>query len=172
MTPDSQLWFLSVIAARSALVLLILSIGLRVMGKRQSGQMNVYDAALILLIANAVQNAMTKGDGHLFVGFASAGALMLVGRLFTVAFVRLPKLREYLIGTPTVLVSDGHLVLPNMKREHVSKEQLCTALREHSMKDFREVKLAILEVDGTISVIGMEEPSERTPRHFRALRLP
>ncbi len=172
MASDSQLWLFSVIAARSAVVLLILTIGLRLMGKRQSGQMNVYDAALILLIANAVQNAMTHGDGNLIVGFASAGALMLVGRLFTGAFVRLPKLRDYLIGTPTVLVSDGHLILANMKREHVTKEQLCTALREHSMKDFREVKLAILEVDGTISVVGTEEHSERTPRYFRALRLP
>ena len=161
MKPDSQLWLFSVIAARSAIVLVVLTVGLRVLGKRQSGQMNIYDAALILLIANAVQNAMTHGDGHLIVGFASVGGLLIVGRVLTTAFVRLPKLQEHLVGTPTVLVTDGHLSVQNMKRERVTKEQLYTALREHSIKDFSEVKLAILEVNGTISVVGKEEPSQR-----------
>lgn len=164
MKPDSQLWLFSVIAARSAIVLVVLTVGLRMLGKRQSGQMNVYDAALILLIANAVQNAMTHGDGHLIVGFASVGGLLLIGRVLTTILVKLPKLQEHLVGTPTVLVTDGHLIVQNMRRERVTKEQLYTALREHSMKDFSEVKLAILEVNGTISVVGKEEPSQRGRR--------
>ena len=78
MPPDGPK-FLVAIAVRTLLVLLALVISLRLLGKRQSGQFNIYDLALIMLLANAVQNAMTNGDGHLLVGVVSAGTLLAAG---------------------------------------------------------------------------------------------
>src|SRR5439155_1531992 len=103
-------WFLSTIAARSALVLLFLVAGLRLMGKRQISQMNLYDLVLVMALANGVQNAMTAGRGELSVGIVSAGTLILIGRWVTGLFVRHPRLEERLIGTPTVIIHDGQLV--------------------------------------------------------------
>ena len=77
--PPDNLWFWSTIAARTLVVLFALVVGLRLLGKRQIGQMNIYDLALVMLLANGVQNAMTKGSGFLGAGMFSAGALFIAG---------------------------------------------------------------------------------------------
>src|SRR5471030_2494221 len=97
MPPDGPK-FLIAIGVRTLIVLLSLVIGLRVLGKRGSGQFTVYDLALIMLLANAVQNAMTKGDGHLLVGIVSAGALLCFGWIVSRAFVSLPTLAQKVTG--------------------------------------------------------------------------
>ena len=85
--PHSELWFLSTIAARTLIVLVVLILGLRLVARRHIGEMNIYDLALLLALANSVQNAMTKGSGHLGVGLVSAGVLLLAGRALSVWFV-------------------------------------------------------------------------------------
>jgi uncharacterized membrane protein YcaP (DUF421 family) len=164
--------FLLTISIRSGLVLLFLIAGLRWMGKRQIGQMNVYDLVLVMALANAVQNAMTAGKGDLSVGLVSAGTLLVIGRALTTLFVRRPDVEERLVGTPTLIINDGHLVREHMQREHITEEQVMTALREHELTDPSEAKLAVLEVDGSLSVVPRDAPSSRTRRRFRTLRLP
>jgi uncharacterized membrane protein YcaP (DUF421 family) len=150
-------WFLSTIAARTAIVLLFLVVGLRLMGKRQIGQMNIYDLVLVMALANGVQNAMTAGRGELSIGIVSAGTLILIGRWLTSAFVRHPRLEERLIGTPTVIINDGQLVRDHMRREHITEEQVQTALRQHGLEKPEEARMAVLEVDGTLSVVPRED---------------
>lgn len=145
--------FLAAIATRTAIVLIWLFLGLRIMGKRQVGQMNVYDLALLMALANAVQNAMTSGKGDLSVGIVSAGTLLGMGWLASRLFIRLPNLEERVVGTPTVLLHDGHIERENMRREHLSDRELMAALRQTGLPDPNEVKLAVLEVDGSISVV-------------------
>lgn len=147
------LWFLSTIGARTAIVALVLIAGLRLLGKRQLGQMNIYDLAMIMAIANAVQNAMTNGNGNLSVGIVSSGVLMLIGWVLTLLFVKMPKLEEHVCGTPTLLINEGKFIPDAMRRECVTEEQLNSTLRQHGLTDPREVLYAMLEVDGTISII-------------------
>ena len=149
-------WFslVSVIAVRTLLVMVVVVIGLRLLGKRQLGQMNIYDFAMIMLVANAVQNAMTAGKGNLSVGFASSGILLLVGFLVSLVVVRVPIAERLIAGTPTVLVSDGVLMKRFLEREHISFDELMNAVREHELKSIKEVKLAVLEVNGDISIIA------------------
>src|SRR5439155_1359042 len=149
--------YLSTIAARSALVLLFLVAGLRLMGKRQISQMNLYDLVLVMALANGVQNAMTAGRGELSVGIVSAGTLILIGRWVTGLFVRHPRLEERLIGTPTVIINDGQLVWDHVRREHLTEEEVLTALRQHGLEKPEEARLAVLEVDGTLSVCPRED---------------
>src|SRR5947208_16552898 len=99
-------WFLSTIAARTAIVLLYLVAGLRLKGKRQIGQMNIYDLVLGMALANGVQNAMTAGRGELSIGIVSACTLILIGRWLTAACVRHPRREERLICTTDVLMND------------------------------------------------------------------
>jgi uncharacterized membrane protein YcaP (DUF421 family) len=146
-------WFLSTLAARTAIVLLYLVAGLRVLGKRQIGQMNIYDLVLVMALANSVQNAMTAGRGELSIGVVSAGTLLLIGRWLTGVFVRHPRLQERLIGSPTVIINDGELVRDHMRREHLTEEQVLTALRQHGLCEPKDAKMAVLEVDGTLSVV-------------------
>ena len=157
--PDSVPFFLSVIAARTAIVVLALLVGVRLFGKRQVGGMNIYDLVLVLLLANAVQNAMTKGSGLLGVGIVSAGVLLLLDRFLGTVFVKRPALESRLVGTPTVIVKDGQLEHAHMRREGVTEEEVLAALRGYGMSQVSEVKLAILEADGSLSVVPGEHAS-------------
>ena len=149
--------FLLILAIRTALIFLVLLVGLRLLGKRQIGQMNIYDLAMIMALANAVQNAMTSGSGNLSVGIVSAGTLILLGRVLTALFIRSPRLEERLVGTPTVIIDEGRLVPEHMRRERVTEEQIQAALRQHGLTKPSQVKLAVLEVDGTLSIVPREE---------------
>ena len=96
---------------------------------------------------------MTKGSGDLTVGLVSAGVLLLTGRALSLLFIRVPKLEERLVGTPTVLIHDGEIAEESLRREHVSEEQLLAALRQHGLNAPAQAKIAVLEIDGSISII-------------------
>jgi len=145
---------------RTAVVMAALVVGLRVVGKRQTGEMNIYDLAMVMLVANAVQNAMTAGKGNLSVGLASAGTLLLVGFALSMIFVRVPKLERLVAGTPTVLVSNGHVMEGHMRRENVTMNQLLAAARIHEVTDILKIRLAVLEIDGDISIVTENESPE------------
>ncbi|MGH2459219.1 MAG: DUF421 domain-containing protein [Chloroflexota bacterium] len=155
---DSTLWFLSVIAGRTAVVLVALVAGIRVFGKRDFGGMNVYDLVLVLLLANAVQNAMTEGSGLLWVGIVSAGTLMVAERLFGALLTRRPLLEAHLVGTPTVIVEHGRVDRPTMHRQGVTDEELAAAIRAYGLDSLRNVRLAVLEADGSISIVPTDQP--------------
>lgn len=162
--------FLAAIAVRTVIVMICLAVGLRLLGKRQIGQMNLFDLALIMLLANAVQNAMTNGSGNLSVGVVSASALLIAGRTLTAFLLRNPKLEKHVIGSPSILVNNGEFIQDHMKREHITEEQVMAAMRAHSICEVDEVAMAVLEVDGTISIVPCESEQHRTKKrvaHFR-----
>jgi uncharacterized membrane protein YcaP (DUF421 family) len=144
---------LAAIAVRTAMVLVGLVIGVRVFGRRQAGEMNVYDLLLILMMANAVQNAMTKANGNLLVAFTSAGTLLLLGWLIGAVIARRPWLRAKLLGSPTVIIHDGQIVRANVKREGLTEDEVATELRKRGLTEIDAVRLAILEIDGSLSVV-------------------
>ena len=144
---------LSVLAGKSAVVIIYLFVLYRLLGKRQLAQFNLYDLATIMAVANAVQNAMTSGKGDLAVGFVCAGTLLFVGWIVTRVMVRAPKAQHLMFGTPTIILSEGQVFSDRMHRERVSTEELEAALRQHGLCEPSEAKLAVLEVDGSISVV-------------------
>ena len=155
--------FVAALAVRTAVIVVVVVAGLRVIGKRQLGQMNIYDLAMVMALANAVQNAMTRGSGHLLAGLVSAATLLGVSGLITAVVLRRPRLEGLLLGTPTLLVYDGRVVRPHLRRSGVTLEQLQSAVRERGLGGLHDVLTVTLEVDGTISVIPKDEPSGRHP---------
>ena len=145
--------FLLAISARTAIVLIWLLVGLRLLGKRHVNPMNVCDLAFLMAMANSVQNAMTNGKGDLSIGITSAGTLLLLGYMATWLFIRTPALEERIIGTPTVLIHYGKIDRDHLRREGVSMDELLRVLREHEVPDPTDVRVAVLEVDGSISVV-------------------
>jgi len=154
----NKLWFdLSVLSAKTAVTLMYVFVLYRLLGKRQVAQFNVYDLVTIVALANAVQNAMTMGKGDLVVGFVSSFTLILIGWLLTRLAYRSPLSHRVLYGTPSVILSDGHMLLDRMKREQVSVEELHTALRQHGLCEIGDASLAVLEVDGSISIVPKKD---------------
>ncbi len=159
------------IAAKTAIIYGFLVLGLRLLGRRTLGQMNIYDLVVIIVLANAVQNAMVGNDTSLVGGIVAAVTLLVLNRLLTSLIARSFHAEHVLVGEPVVLVTDGHLVAANLRRSGITEDQIMEALREHELDDLDRARLCVLEADGTISVVPKESTVHRTRRHYRGLRL-
>jgi uncharacterized membrane protein YcaP (DUF421 family) len=157
------------VVARTALVYAGVVAGLRLAGKRELGQMTVFDLTVVLLIANAVQNAMVGPDFSVQGGLLAVLTLLVLNRALTLA--RLHGAWGRLIeGTPTVLVEDGQTIDPHLRREGLERQELEMVVREHGIQDLSGVGLAVLETDGSISIVPASAPVVRTRKHVRQLR--
>lgn len=152
---------------RTVIVYFALLIGLRIAGKRELGQMDPFDLVVILVISNAVQNAMVGQDTSLTAGLVAAFTLLAVNWAVARVGSRWISVGRALVGTPTLLVNDGELVEPNLRKEGLVKDEVMMAIREHGVGRVEDVELAILEVDGSISVVPKSETAQRTRRRFR-----
>lgn len=154
------------IILRTAIIYVAVLIGLRLTGKREVGQMTTFDLVLLILIANAVQNAMTGPDNSVTGGLAAAGTLLIVNFLLSQIVFRNRHLRRLVEGTPTILVRDGQFIMKNLENEHITQDEIRQALREHGVPTPEEVGLAVLEIDGSISVLRKDElPLKERPHH-------
>lgn len=157
------------IIARTVVVYVALLAGLRLAGKREIGQMTPFDLVVILLVANAVQNAMVGPDSSVSGGLVAALVLIVLNYGLAVLRDRVPWLRTTIEGEPTILIHDGVFLGANMSREHVDREEVLMALREHGIDEPAAVHLAVLETDGTVSVVPMSSDGPmRSRRHVRS----
>ncbi len=158
------------IVAKTTVIYLFVVAGIRVSGARELGEMAAHDFVLIVVIANAVQNALVGGDSSLVGGLASALTLLVVNRFLTWLLTAFPSLEHKLVGEPVVLVSSGQIQWSRMRREGVDRDELMAALHEHGVADLEDVRMAVLEVDGTISVVPRASTVHRTRRSIRGVR--
>jgi uncharacterized membrane protein YcaP (DUF421 family) len=154
---------------RSAAIYVAMLLAFRLAGKRQIGQFTLFDLVLVLLVANAVQPAMTGPDSSLLGGLIIIATL--VGINFGVAQLdRIERFHRFFSPPPTEIIRDGKFLDSAMDREGVDREEVEMAIREHGLKDVSEVDLGVLEPDGSISIIGKETQTatrRRVRRRFR-----
>ena len=121
------------VALRTLAVYTVVLVGVRLSGKREVGQMTPFDLTLLLLISNAVQNAMTGPDTSLLGGIVAATVLLTVNYFVAEASGANRRFRKFIQGQPSLLVHDGELIESHMAREHVSMDELERAMREHGI---------------------------------------
>ena len=158
------------VVVRTMIVYVGVFVGLRLAGKRELGQMTVFDLVVVLLIANAVQNAMVGPDFSVQGGLLAAFTLLVANRVIALARLRGGTWGRLIEGTPTVLVEDGELIEPRLRREGLERQELEMVIREHGVDTLDDVKLAVLETDGSISIVPMSAPVVRTAKHIRQTR--
>jgi uncharacterized membrane protein YcaP (DUF421 family) len=159
---------LGAIALRTIVVYFALLIGIRIAGKRELGQMSPFDLVVVLIIANAVQNAMVGPDTSLNGGLMAAFILLLINWIVGRLRLRYHWLERDITGHATLLVNDGHFIEHNMRREGIDEDDVEMAMREHGVNKVSQVEVAILEVDGTISIVPKQTgTSHRTRRRVR-----
>jgi len=141
------------IVLRSTVVFIVVLVGLRLLGKRHVAQLSIVDLVLILLISNAVQNAMVGPDVSLLGGIVAAATLLALSYAITVVLYRSRRAEKFFEGTPTLLVHNGKIILRHLEQEKITEEELLRVIREHGIESIAEVKTAIMEADGTVSVI-------------------
>jgi uncharacterized membrane protein YcaP (DUF421 family) len=162
------------IAIRTSVVYLTLLIGLRLTGQRQLGQMSSFDLVLLLIISNAVQNAMVGPDTSLVGGLVAAAVLIVWHQV-------IDRVRRYsrsasrlIAGEGIMLINNGTVLTEHLVRAGLTMDELLQALREHGVGRVADVRLAVLEPDGAISVIRFDDlkpEAHNQPHHrIRAIR--
>ncbi len=160
------------VALRTSVVYFALLIGLRLTGTRQLGQMSTFDLVLLLIIANAVQNAMVGPDTSLAGGLVAAGVLIAWHRVIDWWRLRSRGVSKLLTGEGIMLIHAGRILQEHCVRAGITHDELRQALREHGVASVQDVMLAVLEPDGAISVVRFDDikPGERPHRRIRAIR--
>jgi uncharacterized membrane protein YcaP (DUF421 family) len=148
------------IVARTGAVYLLVLVGVRLTGKREVGQMTPFDLTLLLLLSNSVQNAMTGPDTSLMGGAVAAVVLLSLNYLVAELSGINRRFRRAVQGTPSLLIHDGQLLLDHLKREHLTVDEVMRALREHGIGSIAEVAIGVLEVDGSLSFLKIDELPE------------
>lgn len=143
---------------------------LRLAGKRELGQFTIFDLALVLLAANALQPAMTGPDVSITGGLIVLVTIFALSAVIAFARGHFPLVRRLLEFEPTTIGRDGTWLPAVVEAEGLDPSDLGAALREHGLEEVRQVKLATLEEDGSISIVaydGAGNPTARRRRRFR-----
>ncbi|HZS59247.1 MAG TPA: YetF domain-containing protein [Gemmatimonadaceae bacterium] len=141
------------VVGRTALTYVVLLAGLRVLGKRDLSQLTPFEAILLFLIPQLFRNYLVGQDDSLLTALVAATTLLALVYVTSALAFSSPRLKGLVASDPSVLVRDGLLVEREMQRERIGPEDIDAALRQHGVEHLSQVKLAMLEADGSISII-------------------
>ena len=150
------------ITLRSVAVYFFMIIALRIFGKKELSQLNTADVILILLISNSVQNAMVGANTSLYGGIIAAFSLFLINSIFKKVMLKSKFIKELVQAKPEVLIHNGKIEFKTLARLGITSEELEEAMREHGIEYYKDVKLAMFEIDGNISIISGNENLKQT----------
>ncbi len=156
------------IVLRSVAVYFFMVIALRVFGKKELSQLNTADIILILLISNSVQNAMVGSDSSLVGGIIAASALFFINYMFKKIMLKSSFIKELVQDKPEILIHDGKTDYKALAKLGISSEEMEQAIREHGIEYYKDVKLAMFEIDGNISIISGKDELKQTKHKRRA----
>ena len=144
---------------RGLFIYAVLMVLFRMTGKRSLGQITTFDFVLLLIISEAIQNGMVGS------GYSITNALVLVVTLVTADVTlslvkrRSPRLEQFLDGTPIVIVENGRPLRDRMDKERVDESDVLSAARREGLERMSQIKYAVLERNGQISIIPREDAS-------------
>jgi uncharacterized membrane protein YcaP (DUF421 family) len=150
------------IVARVAFTYAFLLLAMRGLGKREFAQLSAQEVILLLLISETLQQAMVGDDFSMTAAIIAASTLMLCSFLTSMFAYRFRRVEKALAGEPAVLVYEGRMLRRTMDLEHVSSDDISTEMRRAGLERLDQVKWALLETDGHISVIPCD-PDHKVP---------
>ena len=166
------MWTLGVspleLVIRSAIIYFVFFGALRLFGKREVGQFALFDLALVLLAANALQPAITGSDQSVTGGLIILITIFTIDRGVAVLRVRNSIVRRLLESGPTIIGRDGAWLLPELVRQGLDLDDVEAALREHGLDSVGQLKTATLEADGSISIVAKETAGSTVVRRRRS----
>ena len=150
------------IVIRSVSVYFFMIIALRLFGKKQLSQLNTADVILILLISNSVQNAMVGNNTSLYGGIVAALALFVINFMFKKVMSKSNFIKNLVQDKPEILIHNGKLEIQTLAQIGITDDELKEAMREHGVEFYKDVKLAMFEIDGSISIISGDKDLKQT----------
>jgi uncharacterized membrane protein YcaP (DUF421 family) len=152
------------VVLRTAIVYLFVVVALRLSGKREVGQMSVLELVVILVISDAVQNSMVGDNTTLWGGLVAVVTLLSLDFGLKAVTKRSRTLRRAIEGEPRLIVRDGRLLSRAIKEEGLETEEVRAAIRSHGLVGPEDVRLAVLETDGSISVVPRDDGAQTSNR--------
>ncbi len=150
------------IIIRSVSVYLFMIVALRIFGKKELSQLNTADVILILLISNAVQNAMVGNNTSLLGGVVAAFALFVINIIFKKVMLKSKFIKNLVQDKPEILIHNGKVDFKALAKLGITSDELQEAMREHGVEHYKEVKLSMFEIDGSISIISGDKDLKQT----------
>ncbi len=144
---------------RTIILYLVLIAVIRLMGKRQIGQMEPSEFVVTMLVANLAAIPMQDGGIPLFSGFVPIVTVLGIELVLSHLSLRSIRLRKLLCGKPVILIENGNILQQNLQKTRVTLDELTGHLREKDVLDLQSVQYAILETNGNLSVFPY--PKER-----------
>ena len=151
--------FISVI--RTVILYVFIIVMLRLMGKRQIGDMQPSELVVTLVVANLASIPMQNTSQPLLSGIAPVLALVSLELGVSVLMMKSRSLRRLVCGSPVVVIEDGRLLQKQMKRLRLTTDDLCAQLRQQNIFSLEDVQYCIMETNGILSVL--EKPHKRKP---------
>jgi len=148
---------LASVVIRTAVVYLVLVVFFRLAGTREAGQLSTLDLVVLLIIANAVQNAMVGQNSTLAAGLIAAAIILALDRGLNWLADRSPRLRDAIEGDPVMLVEDGEVKQEAMSANGFTEPELGIALRQSGLLRTSEALAVYLERNGQLSVVPKAE---------------
>ena len=156
------------ITIRTAAIYLFMVIALRVFGKKALSQLNTTVVIFILLISNSVQNAMVGTNSSLYGGLVAATVLFGINFILKKLMFKYQRFNNFISEKPAILIHNGNLEFKTLSRLNITSEELREAMREHGIEHYKDVKLSMLEIDGTISIITGDSNLRQT--HYKRIK--
>lgn len=156
------------VVVRSLCVYLFMVIAIRLFGKNQLSQLNAGDVVLLLLISNAVQNAMVGPDTSLQGGLIAALVLFAANFILKRLMFSNHSFETFMEEDPVILIRDGKVDQKALNKVKITQDELEEAIREHGVEKIENVKLSVLEVDGNISVVSEDGQTKQT--HYSRIK--
>lgn len=151
------MWELSVsgyeIVLRATLIYFIFFILFRVIGKKHTGELSRFDLILLLIVSELVESSIIQNDKSITAVLIGASTLIGLSVILDKLGYYFPKIEVILNGSPVTLIEEGELKIKEIKQEEITDSELLEALRMNGIENTKDVKIAILETNGKISII-------------------
>ena len=149
---------------RTILLYLFLILAVRIMGKRQVGEMEPAEFVVTMLVANLAAIPMQDGGIPLFSGLIPIFTVLAVEVLLAYLAIRSIRFRKLLCGKPVILIENGRILQKELTRTRISQDELTCHLRSSGVLDIRSVQFAILETNGKVSVFPFPKDQPATAK--------
>ncbi|MEG2000951.1 MAG: DUF421 domain-containing protein [Evtepia sp.] len=151
---------------RTLILYLLIIIGIRLMGKRQIGQLEPSELVLSLLIADLAAVPMQDFGIPLFMGIIPILTLLCISTILSVLTVKNIRIRALLCSRPSIVIRDGKILPKEMNKNRFTLDELMEELRTNGVTDITTIKYAILETNGRISVLPYTNEQAVTPKQM------
>jgi len=162
---DSQgkVKLLAITLIRTVIIYITLIVSQRIMGKRQLGELAPYELVVAVLISDLASVPLQDTDTPLIFGLIPVLTLISLEVLISWATLKSPRLRIFISGKPSIIISDGKIDQKEMRKNRLTIDELTVEMRKQNILDISDIRYAILESDGTLSIILYAGQSPLTP---------